>query len=129
MCSSDLRRIGRPDDLGDLAVAGHQAFAAIYNEHKEIRVGDGSPSPVEDELVQRVLARPEHAAGVDQLEAQTAPLDVLGDDVAGRAGDGRDDGPARFAQTIEERGLAHIWAADEDHRGPMPSSGLSLWLS
>ena len=66
-----------------------------------------------DELVQRVLARAEHAAGVDDGDVRALPFGVGGDDVAGGAGNRRDDGPARAGQPIEERGLADIGASDE----------------
>ena len=58
-------------------VAGHQPFAAIHNEHKEIRVGDRAPAALEHERVQRILAGAEHPAGIGQLEAAALPLDRL----------------------------------------------------
>ena len=43
---------------------------------------------LDHELMQRVLARAEHAAGVDEREADTLPLGFGGDDVARGAGNG-----------------------------------------
>ena len=61
--------------LGDFLVAGHQAFASIRHEHKEIGVGDRAASAFEHEGMQRILARAEHTSSVCQLEMGAPPLD------------------------------------------------------
>jgi hypothetical protein len=115
--SDDGRLVGLADDAGDLAIARHQTFAAIHNEHKEIRPGNCAPAPLEHERMKRILAGAEHPAGIDQLEAGTQPFRGLRDHVACRARNRGDDRPARAAQTIEQRGLAYIWATDEHDGG------------
>ena len=75
----------------------HQPLASIYNEDKEIRVRDRAVPALEHELVQRILTRAEHAAGVDQLELRVLPLDPLRQDVTRGAGNGRHDRAARIA--------------------------------
>ena len=108
---------GVADHLGDFLVARHQAFAAIRHEHKEIGVGDRAAAAFEHERMQRILAGAEHAAGIDQLEMGALPLDRLGNDVARRARDRRDDGAPRACEAVEQRRFPDIGAADEDDGG------------
>ena len=58
-------------------------------------VRDRALPAFEHELVQRILAGAEHAAGVDELEARALPLRRLGNHVARGARDRRHDGAAR----------------------------------
>ncbi len=63
------------DHLGDFLVAGHQTFASIRHEHKEIGLSDGATSALEHKGMQRILARAEHTSGICDLEVGAAPLD------------------------------------------------------
>ena len=102
-----------PHGRGDFLVAGHEPVPAVEHEDDEIGRRDRAMSLLQHELVQRILARAEHAAGVDDRDVRALPLGVRGDDVARGPGDRRDDGPAGAGQPIEERGLADIGPSDE----------------
>ena len=102
-----------PHGRGNLLVARDEPVPAVEDEDDEIGRRDRAMSLLQHELVQRILARAEHAAGVDDRDVRALPLGVRGDDVAGGAGNRRDDGPARAGQPIEQRGLADIGASDE----------------
>ena len=69
------------------------------------------------ELVQRILDGAEHPAGIGELESEVLPDHGMGQHVAGGARNGRDDGPPGAGQTVEQRGLAHVGAADEHDGG------------
>jgi hypothetical protein len=110
----DHRPAALPDGRGDLFVAGHQTVLAVGDEHDQIGRRDRAMALLKDELVQRILAGAEHAAGVDDGDVRTLPFGLGGDDVAGGAGDRRDDGAPRPGDAIEQRRLADIRPADED---------------
>jgi hypothetical protein len=119
------RLVGCAQRLRDLSVAADQPLAAIYNEDKEIRVGDRAMPALQHQLVQRIFARAEHAAGVGQLELRILPLDALREDVTCRPGDGGDDRAPRMREAIEECRLADVGAADE-HDGRKGSGHRSV---
>jgi DNA-binding protein HU-beta len=82
-------------------------------------------APIEDQRVQRILAGTEHPSGINELEAPAPPFGFLRDDVAGGASDGRDDGPPRPGQPVEQGGLADVGSADE-HDG-WKAAGHAVW--
>ncbi len=109
----DHRHAGIARGLGNVFVARDQSFAPVDDEHDEVG-GLERLRPVRfHELVQRVLAGAEQAAGVGQLKMDPTPFHGMSNNVAGGAGDGRDDRSPRAAQTIEQRGLTHIRASDQ----------------
>ena len=57
---------------------------------------------LDDELVQRIFAGAEEAAGVGQVEAGATPVGGMSNDVARRARHGRDDGLPNPGQPIEK---------------------------
>ncbi len=105
-----------PDGRRNFFVAGDEPVPAVGHEHDQVGRGDRAMALLQDELVQRILARAEHAPGVDDGDLRALPFGVGGDDVAGRPGDGRDDGAPRPGDAIEEGRLADIRPADEDDR-------------
>ena len=64
---------------------------------------------------QRLIVR-EEAAGIDDFQCAAAPLRLAVNAVTSNARLVGDDGAACPGQTIEERGLAHVGAADNDER-------------
>ena len=80
----------------------------------------------EHERVQRILARAEHAAGIDQLELRALPLGRLRDDIARRAGNRRDDRAARAGEPIEKRRFSDVRTSDEDDGRQAPGISRSF---
>ena len=74
---------------------GDQALAAIHDEHNDIRRLERLSARADDELVERILARAEQPAGIDERERRALPLGRLRVHVARRPGDRRDDRAAR----------------------------------
>ena len=109
-------RIGFADDLCDFLITGDQPLTAIYNEHKQIRVSDSAAPSFEHQVVQRIFARPEHAAGVDQFELTTQPFRGMRDHVACCTWDFGHDGASPTRQTVEKGRFPHVRAADQHHR-------------
>jgi hypothetical protein len=72
---------------------------------------------LEHKRMKRVLARAEHAAGVDQLEPRPLPFDRLAKDITGGARQRRHNGATRPAQAVEQGRLAHIGTADQHDGG------------
>ena len=56
------------------------------------------------------------ATRIDDFQRAAAPFRLAVDAVTGNAGLVGDNGAARTGQTVEERGLAHVGAADDDKR-------------
>ncbi|MNC88020.1 hypothetical protein D3C83_38010 [compost metagenome] len=110
------RLVRRVQHARDVEIARHHAFAAICHEHKQIRVRDGAPPAFEHEFVQRIGTGAEHPPGVDEREVRALPFDGLRHDVAGRAGNGRDDRAPGTGEAIEQRGLADVRPSDESYR-------------
>ena len=109
---------------GDLLVAGDQPFAAVDHEHEEI-----------GRLERRLALLRRRARAADPRSRRTPPVstslngvpchvDGLGNDVAGRAGDRRDDRAPRAGDPVEQRGLADVRPADQ-HDGR--ASAGRLW--
>ena len=107
----------RRHHLGDLLVTRHHARPPVDDQHQQVSVGNGPVAPLQHELVKRVLAGAEHAAGIDQGERHPLPLGRVSDHVASGPGDGRDDGAPRTRQAVEQRGLADIWTANQHDGG------------
>jgi hypothetical protein len=95
-------------------VAGHQPLAAVHDEHEQVGGMNRAAAALEHELVQRILAGAEHAAGVDHLERHAAPLGRMRDHVARGPGNRRDDRAPRPRDAVEQRRLADVGASDED---------------
>ena len=94
----------------------NQPFAAICNKDNHLRRFERALPGVQHQLVERILARAEHAARVGQFEMRPLPFGGKGDDIASRAGDRRDDRPPCAGQAVEERGFSDIRTSDEHDR-------------
>ena len=71
------------------------------------------PPVLHDKLMQRIFARAEHPARIDERKRRALPLCGLGDHVSRRAGNRRHDRASRADDAIEERGLADVGSADQ----------------
>ncbi len=111
------RDVGATDLADDLGIAGHEPLLTVEHEHQDVGLREGALAALEDQLVERIVARAEHAPRVEQREVEIVPGDGLFDHVAGRAGHGRDNGAARPRDPVEERGLADIRPSDEHDEG------------
>src|SRR5689334_7693346 len=76
---------GPADDFGDLLVSGDRAGSPVDHEHEQVGIGNGAMPALEYELVKWILARAEHAAGVDDREVRPLPLGGVRDNVASGA--------------------------------------------
>ena len=102
---------------GDLLVGRQQPVAAIHDEHEDIGRFDRTAAVGDDQIVERILARPEHPAGIDEGERSTLPFGGLRDDVPGRARDWRHDRATGAGDSIEHGRLPDVRPADQhDHR-------------
>jgi hypothetical protein len=119
------RHRDRPQAFSDFEIAGNQALAAIHHEDDDIGGFQRAPPRDDDELVQRVLTRAEHAPGIDQRERNSLPLSRLRDHVARGAGDGGDDRSPGVRNPVEEGGLPDVRAADQHDRRAV--RGAFLW--
>ena len=116
---------GRSEPRGNLLVPRNEPLASIYNKNNDVGRFERAPAGQDDELVQRIGAGAEHAARIDQREDNSLPLSRLRDHVAGRPGDGGDDGPPGVRDPVEERGLSDVGTADQ-HDG-RPFRGAFQW--
>ena len=49
---------------GNFQIGGHEPFAAVDDKHEDIGGGQGAPSVLHDELLQRILALAKHPRGI-----------------------------------------------------------------
>ena len=120
----DHRHIRAAQGRGNLAVAGHQAFAAVHHEDDEIRIAHGALAAFDHELVKGIVARAEEPAGIGQEKRMASPDHRPGLCIARRPGHRRDDGATARGDPIEQRGLAHVRPSDEhDRSGGVRHSG------
>jgi hypothetical protein len=117
------RAIGLARDAGDLAIPGHEALAAVGDEHQEIRLGERALPPVEHQRVQRILAGAKHPSRINELEATPHPLRFVGNHVARGSGNGGDDGASASREPVEQGGFADIGSADEHDGGKTAGHG------
>jgi len=61
----------------------------------------------------KLLVFRQDAAGIDHAETAPKPIGVGVKAVASDARLVADDGPARADNAVEQRGLAHVWPADD----------------
>ena len=79
------RMIGRLVWRASLAMSrspGTRPFAAVDDQDQHIGLLERALPAFEHQRVQRILAGPEHASGIYELEARALPLRGLGDHVA-----------------------------------------------
>src|SRR5215211_2446300 len=124
--------VGRDDDgqaaaaqdVGDLRVAGAHARARVYDEQRDLRIGERLARLVLDRDAERVLLAEVDAAGVDQREAAAVPVgrELLA--VARDAGALVDDRLARLREAVDQRRLPDVGIADDGdlHRSSLAST-------
>ncbi len=99
-----------------LFVERRKARLAVHNQNEQRRLLDRHMRLAQDFLRDQGLVVRYDTAGIDDFQRPAAPLGLAVDAVAGDAGLVGDDGAARAGQTVEESGLAHVGAADDDER-------------
>jgi len=112
--------VGSTDSARDLLIARHDTLATVNDEDEEVCIGNCTLPAIEYQLVERILTRAEHAAGIGELETYALPLDRLRDHVTRRSRSGCDDRAARLGQTIEQRRFADVRSSDEHDRWEAP---------
>src|SRR5262245_30681525 len=117
--------IGLANDAGDFVIARNESLASIYNKDKKIGRCDCAAPPFEHDVVKRVVALAEHAAGVDKLELTTAPFGRMCDDVPCRSGHSRHDCAAPTGKPIEKRRLSDVGTPDQHDRKMSPTVHLT----
>src|SRR5678809_372990 len=64
----NCRLASSPDGFRYFSIPWDQAFTSVHDEDQQVGILDGPLPPLHHDLMQRILARAEHAAGVDHLE-------------------------------------------------------------
>ena len=105
--------VGFARDAGDFSIARNESLASIYNKDKKIGRCDCATPPLEHEVVKRVIALAEHAAGVDDLEVTTTPFGRMRDHIARGTGHRRHDCAAATGKAIEERRFTDVRTPDQ----------------
>ena len=109
------------EELGGLLVGRREAGGGVDEEQDHVGLADREPGLLLDlqlDLVGRVDLE---AAGVDDDEPPPVPVGVAVHPVARRAGPVLDDRLAAADEAVEQRGLAHVGAADDGDDGqPRP---------
>ncbi len=107
------RNIRRPQAAGDLFVGGQQPITAIYNEHNDIGRLERFLPLQDHELVQRIVARPEESAGIDEGERRAEPLGGMGFGVARGPGHRRHNRAPSASYAVKQGGFAHVGPSDQ----------------
>ena len=110
------RFAGSTQEAGEFFVEGRKAGLAVHDQHEQRGLLDGYMSLAQDFLRDQGFVIGDDAAGIDNFQRATTPFGFAIDAVACDAGLVGDDGAARAGQTVEERGLAHVGAANDDQR-------------
>ena len=102
----------RAEHVGQFAVEGREASAAVDDEEQEIGAGDRGLSGDMGGFRKVGIGSVPDAARVDDLEGNGARLADPGKAIAGHARLIVDDRHAAAHQAVEEGGFAHVGAAD-----------------
>src|SRR5439155_18034994 len=97
------RPAGLAQLAGDRLVARHEAVAPVDHQDEEIVTDNRALAMLDDELVQRILARAVQAAGLEQLERPALPDRRTSQRVSGRARNGGDNGAAMAGNLVKQR--------------------------
>src|SRR5207302_2767468 len=112
-----------------LLIERRETSLAVHDENEQRRLFDGNLRLAKDFLRDQSLFVGNDPAGVDHFQRLAAPLRFAVDAVARDTGFARDDGAARAGQAIEERGLAHVGAPDNDQGWQSRSHEFQLQLN
>ena len=108
---------GAPQAIGDVMVERRDAGRGVDDEEDDVGLLDGDAGLVLDPLLDLRAGLELEAAGVDHREVAAAPVGGAVDAVAGRAGQILDDRDPLTDETVEQRGLADVRAADDGDDG------------
>ena len=112
----DERLAGGTQEARQLFIERSEARLAVHDQNEQGGFLDGDMGLAEDFLGDQRAVVGDEAAGIHDFQGAAAPLGFAIDAVARDAGLVGDDGAARAGEAIEERGLAHIGASDDDER-------------
>ena len=96
------RHVRRSQAAGDLLVGRQQSVPAIHNKDNDIGRLERFLALDDDQLVQRIVARPEKPPGIDEGERGAQPLGGMGIRVAGRPRYGGDDGAPGAGNSVKQ---------------------------
>ena len=122
------RLVRRPQDLGELLVAGRDARPRVGQEEDEVGLGDGRLRLLGDRARDRIRAGDVDAARVDQQEPLAVPLADELLPVARDAGRLVHDRRARLGQAVDERRLADVREADDGDGAQQVLASVGLTL-
>src|SRR5215472_2937822 len=110
-----------------LFIERSQSRLAVHHENEQSRLLNGDLRLTKDFLRdERFLVR-NNAAGVHHFQSFAAPFRFAVDAVASDAGLVGNDGAPRARQAVEQRGLAHVGASDNDQRWQSRGHEFDLW--
>ena len=89
-----------------------QGLCGVKDDEDDGGVGKGLTGALDAELLDFFEGVAE-AGGVDEFEGDAVEGDALGDEVAGGARDGGDDGAVALDEAVEEGAFAGVGAADD----------------
>ena len=87
----------------------------IKNDKHDCSIGERLAAALDAELLDffKGVAK---TGGVDQFERNSFKRNALGDEIAGCAGNGSDDGAISLYEAIKKRAFAGVWAPHDCHR-------------
>jgi len=112
----DERLAGGAQEARQLFIERGEAGLAVHYQNEQGGLLNGDVGLTQDFLGDKRAVVGDEAAGIHDFQGAAAPFGFAVDAVAGDAGLVGDDGAARAGEAIEERGLAHVGASDDDER-------------
>ena len=105
--------LGAAEHLSDLLVEVRDAGLDVDHEEDHVGLLQREEHLLADGGLEALGGAGHEAAGVDEIELAAAPVHLAVDPVARDAGLVVDDGVPGLGEAVEERGLAHVRAADD----------------
>src|SRR5437879_6771610 len=113
---NEKRLAGGAQEPGQLFVEGRKAGLAIDYQNEQRGFLDGYMRLAQDFLGNQSLVVRHDTACIDYFQRPAAPFGPAVDAIAGNTRLIGDNGATRASQTVEERGLAHVGATDDNER-------------
>ena len=103
----------------DVGVERGDAFGGVEDEERDVGGFEVSASHDDGQLLghEMRLALAPDSGSVNEAELCTLKLDDFVHRIASGSGDGRDDGAGGAGEGVEQRGLAHVGAANDGDGG------------
>src|SRR5215813_3313129 len=124
------QRLPRLEQLaGDGLVTAHHPFAAVSHHHHQVGALDGSLALFRDQIVERILARPVHAARIEELERRALPDHGALERIPRCPRQRSHDGAPRTGHPVEKRRFPHVRTADQHDRRCFTNIHLAFTLT